>query len=38
MGFQSYRQGDLVGLEGQVALVGRVDSSASLQVGWEVRG
>ena len=29
MGFQSYQLGDLVG---------RVDNSASLQVGWEVRG
>ena len=38
MGFQSYRRGDLVGPEGQVALVGRVDSSASLQVGREVWG
>ena len=38
MGFQSYRWGDLVGPEGQVALVGRVDSSASLQAGWEVWG
>ena len=32
MGFQSYRRGDLVGP------VGQVDSSASLQVGWEVWG
>ena len=38
MGSQSYRQEDLVGPVGQVARVDRVDSSASLQVGWEVRG
>ena len=38
MGFQSYWRGGLVGLEGQVALVGWVDSSASLQVGQEVQG
>ena len=38
MGFQSYRLGDLVGPGGQVVLVGRVDNSASLQVGQEVWG
>ena len=38
MGSQSYPREDLVGLVGQVALVGWVDSSASLQVGREVRG
>ena len=38
MGFQSFRLGDLVGLEGPAVLVGWVDNSASLQVGWEVRG
>ena len=38
MGFQSYQRGDLVGPVGQVALVDQVDSSASLQVGQEVRG
>ena len=38
MGFQSFRLGDLVGLEGPVVLVGWVDNSASLQVGREVRG
>ena len=37
MGSQSYRREDLVGLVGQVALVGRVDSSAILQVGREVQ-
>ena len=36
MNFQSYRLGDLVGPEGPVVLVGRVDNSASLQVGQEV--
>ena len=35
MGSQSFRLGDLVGPEGPVVLVGRVDNSASLQVGWE---
>ena len=38
MGFQSYQRGDLVGPVGQVALVGWVDSSASLQAGREVQG
>ena len=38
MGSQSYRWEDLVGPVGQVALVDRVDSSASLQAGREVRG
>ena len=38
MGSQSYWQGDLVGPVGQLALVDRVDSLASLQAGWEVRG
>ena len=38
MGSQSYWQEDLVGPVGQVALVGRVDSLASLQVGREVQG
>ena len=38
MGSQSYRWEDLVGPAGQVALVGWVDSSASLQVGREVQG
>ena len=38
MGFQSYRLGDLVNPEGPAVLVGRVDNSASLQVGREVRG
>ena len=38
MGFQSYQWGDLVGPVGQVALVGWVDSSASLQAGREVQG
>ena len=33
MGFQSYQLGDLVGLEGPAVLVGRVDNSASLQMG-----
>ena len=35
MGVQSFRLGDLVGPEGPAVLVGRVDNSASLQVGWE---
>ena len=35
MGAQSFRLGDLVGPEGPAVLVGRVDNSASLQVGWE---
>ena len=30
MGSQSFRLGDLVGLEGLAVLVGRVDNSASL--------
>ena len=38
MGFQSFRLGDLVGLEGPAVLVGQVDNSANLQVGQEVRG
>ena len=38
MGSQSYRREDLVGPVRQVALVGWVDSSASLQAGREVRG
>ena len=38
MGFQSYRQGDLVGPEGLAVLAGRVDNLASLQVGREVQG
>ena len=38
MGSQSYWREDLVGPVGQVALVDRVDSSASLQVGREVWG
>ena len=38
MGSQSYRQEGVVGPVGQVALVDRVDSLASLQVGQEVRG
>ena len=38
MGSQHYWWEDLVGLVGQVALVDRVDSLASLQVGREVRG
>ena len=35
MGSQSFRLGDLVGLEGPVVLVGRVDNLASLQRGRE---
>ena len=35
MGVQSFRLGDLVGPEGPAVLVGRVDNSASLQVGRE---
>jgi hypothetical protein len=35
MGAQSFRLGDLVGPEGPAVLVGRVDNSASLQVGRE---
>ena len=35
MGSQSFRLGDLVGLEGPAVLVGWVDNSASLQVGRE---
>ena len=35
MGSQSFQLGDLVGLEGPAVLVGRVDSSASPQVGQE---
>ena len=35
MGVQSFRLGDLVGPEGWAVLVGRVDNSASLQVGRE---
>ena len=38
MGFQGFRLGDLVGPEGLAVLVGRVDNSASLQVGREVQG
>ena len=38
MGFQSFRLGDLMGPEGPAVLVGRVDNSANLQVGREVRG
>ena len=38
MGFQGFRLGDLVGPEGPAVLVGRVDNSANLQVGQEVRG
>ena len=38
MGSQSYWWEDLVGPVGQVALVGWVDSSASLQAGREVWG
>ena len=38
MGVQSFRLGDLVGPEGWAVLVGRVDNSASLQVGQEVWG
>ena len=33
MGSQSFRLGDLVGPEGPAVLVGRVDNSASLQMG-----
>ena len=33
MGSQSFRLGDLVGLEGPAVLVGRVDNLASLQMG-----
>ena len=38
MGSQSFQLGDLVGPEGPAVLVGRVDNSANLQVGREVRG
>ena len=38
MGFQSFLLGVLVGPEGPAVLVGRVDNSANLQVGREVRG
>ena len=34
MGSQSFRLGDLVGPEGPAVLVGQVDNSASLQMGW----
>ena len=34
MGSQSFRVGVLVGPEGTAVLVGRVDNSASLQMGW----